>query len=401
MADERLLSRSFTLAFMANLAQGLSFTLFLHLPGYLSDLGASEVEIGLIFASAAVASVLVRPIVGRLMDVRGRRVVILSGGVLNTGVILLYLTVDSIGPWVYTVRLVHGIAVALLFTSLFTYAADRVPAARRTQGLALFGISGMLPIALGGLLGDLVLHRYDFTALFVAAALFGALALGLSMPLRDHPELLLGLDQPRRRFGDALLQPDLRPMWWIAGVFSVALAAYFTFLKTFVQETGLGSVGLFFGAYAAMAISIRIFFGWLPDRVGQKRVLFPALAVFGAGFVVLAFAGSDAAVAAAGALCGAGHGYVFPILYGMVVTRARPAERGSAMAIYTALFDVGTLIGGPAFGLAIGLGGYRTMFLVAAGTVAVGSIAFATWDRRFQVTGPVPASQVDRLTGAR
>jgi MFS family permease len=104
------------------------------------------------------------------MDRRGRRVVILAGNVLNVAVVGLYLSIDALGPWVYVVRILHGLAGALLFTLLFTYAADHVPEQRLTQGLGVFGVSGMLPVSLGGLLGDRVLAIASYDALFVVAA---------------------------------------------------------------------------------------------------------------------------------------------------------------------------------------------------------------------------------------
>ena len=371
---------SFAFAWLASLTESVSFALFFHLPGFLQDLGADEVQIGVLFATAAIASIAVRPTLGRAMDKRGRRRIIIAGGVLNTIVTLLYLTVTTIGPWLYVVRIGHGVAMALLFTSLFTYAADRIPAERRTQGLALFGISGMLPFALGGVIGDLVLDQADFDALFYVAAGFAFTSLLLTLPLTDAPGIL-GDPAAQPRFSQTLLRRDLLPLWLITMVFATALAAYFTFLKTFVIETGVGSIGLFFGAYAGTAIVLRVALGWLPDALGQKRVLYPALIFFAAGLVVLAFATTDSALAVAGVLCGTGHAYAFPILFGLVVTRAPQPQRGSAMAIYTALFDVGILVGGPAFGLAISLSGYRTMFITAAATVLIGAVVFATVER--------------------
>ncbi len=379
MNPDRLLNRSFVMVWLASLAMGLSWTLFIHFPGFLEELGATEVEIGLIFGIAALASVAVRPAVGRGMDLHGRRMIIILGSLLNAGAISLYLTVGAVDAWAYVVRIIHGLATATLFTALFTYAADFVPARRRTQGLALFGVSGMLPIALGGIIGDVILSTADFDVLFIAALGFAAVSLLLTLPLRDAaPDTE---SAGRRSFLAAALQADLLPLWWMTLVFSVALAAYFTFLKTFVLEVGFGSVGLFFGFYAGVAIAERVFAGWLPDRVGEKRVFFPALAVFAAGFVVLASAGSASALALAGAMCGAGHGYAFPILYGMVITRARATERGSAMATYTALFDIGALLGGPIFGLVIDVGSYGAMWLTAAATVVFGATVFAMWDR--------------------
>src|SRR5262245_62292524 len=101
MAEERLLSRPFVLCFAANLAQGLSFSLFLHFPGFLNRLGASEVEIGLISGVAGVAGILARPPIGPSMDRRGRRRVILLGGMLNVVSCAGYLGVVAIGPLVY------------------------------------------------------------------------------------------------------------------------------------------------------------------------------------------------------------------------------------------------------------------------------------------------------------
>jgi MFS family permease len=378
----RLFTRAFVSVFLANTFMELAWSLFLHFPGYLHELGADEFQIGILVGVAALASIGIRPWIGRAMDLRGRRQVIIAGNILHVAVLALYLTVTALGPWVYIVRILHGLASAMLFTSLFTYAADVVPAARRTQGIAIFGISGLMPIGLGGILGDGILAIGDFTTLFVTAMGLAVAALLISLPLQDVHGA--EMSEKRRGFWAAFGQRNLRPLWLVALVFSLALATFFTFLKTFVIETGIGSVGLFFGVYTATAIGVRLVAADLPDRLGHKRVMFPAFGMMTAGFVVLSGADGAVDMAIAGFFTGVGHGYVFPIMFGMVVTRARPSERGSASAIFTALFDVGTLVGGPMFGLAIRLGDYRAMWWLAAGLVVVGASAFARWDRRFE-----------------
>jgi MFS family permease len=376
-----LLTRAFVLVSLANLTQALAFNLFLHFPAFLHDLGADDLQIGVIFGLTSAVAVLARPPVGRAMDVRGRRVVILVGGALHAVVCALYLTVSGMGPWIYLLRILHGVAEALLFTALFTYAADLVPARRRTEGIALFGVSGMLPIALGGILGDVILARAAFGAVFGLAAGLALVSFLLSLPLPERPRAP-ALVEASRGFRASLAQRNLLPLWWIGTLFALALASAFAFLKRFVDETGIGSVSGFFGAYAGMAVVMRLFFGRLPDRIGAKRVLFPALASLAAGYLVLAFAETPRDVVIAGALCGGGHGYTFPILFGMVVTRASEADRGSATAIFTALFDLGVVLGGPLFGgLALALG-FSWAYAAAAAVVALGAVVFAVWDRR-------------------
>lgn len=374
-----LLSSQFVLAWLVSLFGGLAFFLFVHFPGYLDDLGASEIEIGILIGVTALAAIVIRPLIGKEMDRRGRRPVILLGGSINVVVLLLYLTLTSIGPWMYAIRIAHGFAIAMLFAAVFTYAADIVPDHNRTQGLALFGISGMLPIALGGLIGDFVLSRWTFEVLFVTSASLAIVALSLSLALTES--IVPAGRSVEISFLGSLWQRDLLPLWWMTVVFSLALSAYFTFLRTFVDETGIGTVGSFFAAYSLVAIFLRLTTGWLPDRVGPKKVLFPALVMFAAGFVMLATAESGSGVVLAGVLCGAGHGYAFPILYALAFGRADNRNRGSASAIFTGLFDVGALVGGPVFGMLIAAFSYETMFLSAAAWVLVGGAVYAVWDR--------------------
>ena len=391
---QRLFTRTFLMVSAANFGSGMSYALFLHFSGYLADLGANDTQIGLIYAVTAVASIAMRPLLGTVMDRYGRRPVIIVGNVLNIVFILLYLTVSTLGPWVYAVRIGHGVAEAMLFSALFTYATDIIPASRRSQGIALFGVTGLLPIGVAGIVGDLVLSIAGFRELFLTAAGFAVLTLLFSLPLPERrPELAPG--QKPRGFWKIVTERNLLPIWWMIGSFSTVLTAYFVFIRRYVDDTGFGSVGLFFSMYVAVAIAERVFLGWLPDRVGRKRVLYPSIGLLIAGFFVLAGAGSWVGVAIAGALCGAGHGFIFPILTTLLVDRAPDTDRGSAMSFFTAMLDVGTLIGGPILGLIIDSAGWGPMYVTAGVALGVATVIFARWDR--QVMGEDARSSVASL----
>jgi MFS family permease len=141
-------------------------------------------------------------------------------------------------------------------------------------------------------------------------------------------------------------------------------------------------VATFFGAYAAIAAGLRIGAGWLPDRLGTRRMLGLALSAYAAGFLVLSGADNTAAVVAAGLLCGAGHGYTFPTLFSLVVERARPEERGAAAAFFTSLDWLALLVAGPVVGYAIERTGYGSTFFGLAIFLVVGLGAFYALDRR-------------------
>ncbi len=377
---ERLFTKPFLLVSVANFTSGMAYALFLHFSGYLADLGASDTQIGLIYGATAVASIAMRPLLGTIMDRYGRRPVILVGNILNVVFVLLYLTVSTLGPWVYAVRIGHGVAEAMLFSALFTYGTDVIPRSRRTEGIALFGVSGLLPIGVAGIVGDFVLSVAGFRELFLTAAGFAVVTLFLCLPLPERrPKLKPG--QSPKGFWKIVIQRDLLPIWWMIGSFSTVLTGYFVFIRRYVDDTGFGSVGLFFSTYVAVAILERVFLGWLPDRVGRMRVLYPSLGILVIGFFILAGAGSWVGVAIAGAFCGAGHGFIFPILTSLLVDRAPDTDRGSAMSFFTALFDVGTLIGGPVLGAIIDSAGWGPMYVVAGLALGVASVIFWRWNR--------------------
>lgn len=382
MPRQSLFTRAFVLAALANLLLHLAAVLFVHLPGFLQRLGAGEAEIGRIMAAQALGAIAAWPLVGRIMDGHGRRVVILGGCTFFIVAIALYLRIDSTGPFIYVVRVLDGMAHAMWYTALFTHGADLVPAQRRTEGLAIFGVSGMITVGLGAQFGDVILAYATYRELFLTALGFALLGLILCLPLRDV-RLMHGADVvPARGMFAAAKPPSLRPVWLAAFAFFVALCALFTFMKTYVSAGHLGSVGDFFTAYAATAVLLRVFVGWLPDRLGTRRMLGSAMLCYAFGFVVLSMAQAPIHVLVAGLICGAGHAYTYPVLFSLVIERAQPRARGSAVAFYTTIDWLGLLIAGPVFGGVIELAGYGVAFASLALLLTMGVGLFYGLDRR-------------------
>lgn len=387
MSDRRLYSRAFGLAFVANFLHSLALFGYLHLPGFLAVRGSNELEIGIVVGVMSLAAVALRPLVGRLLDTRGRRVIARWGSVLHLAVTLAYLTVDGVGPWMYAVRVLHGAAQAMLFSTLFTIAADVVPPSRRTEGIALFGVSGLLPMSLAGLLGDAILARAGYTELFAATAVMAGLGGVASWMVVDSRPAPRDGDPAPRSFFVTAMGRTLLPLWVLGFGFAIAIASYFTFLRTYVDHIGVGSMGLFYTVYSAAAIVLRVALGWVPDRVGMRRSIVPALLATVAGLLLLRGADSATDIALAGMLTGTGHAFVFPILSALVVTRAADQERGAALSMYTALFDLGMLVGGPVLGAVLERTDYATMFGVAATVAVAGGVVWAAWERRVLPAG--------------
>jgi MFS family permease len=357
-----LYTEQFWIASASHFLLGMGFWMFVLFPLHLAALGAGEAWIGVLLALEPTAAVAVRPALGGMLTKRGRRVMLRSGGVLNLFAVLLYLATDDLGLGMATVRILHGIGIGALFTTFFTFAADICPVERRTEGLAVFGVSGLLPTAFAPALGEEIVSRAGFQGLFVAAVLFSVASLYFTWKL-EEPEL--GESGDSQGFWRLALDRRLTSVWVTALCFSFGMASYLAFLAPWAHQRGLARVGLFFFCYSLAAVVLRVFGRRVPDRVGPRRVLLPALAVLAFGLFLVSRLDSQVALGIAGLCCGLGHGYLFPILSGLSIEGVDRNSRGSAMSFYTAVFDLGQMIGPPLFGVIAEAAGYSVMFLTA------------------------------------
>lgn len=323
---------------------------------------------------------------GRFLDTVGRKPMIIGAAAINIVSLLLFLTVGTYGPWMYVTRAMFTASELALFTAFLTYAADSLPASRRAQGLAYCGQSGLVPIGIGALVADVVLARYDYEGLFIISAGFIAFSLSVAMtlPRRASDERS---DLPRRSILAAFTQRDLIPVWIISFVFAIGVNVLFTYMRTLVDVRGVGSVGLFFATYSGCAVIVRVAGSALPERFGVSRVLPPMFLATAGAQLLLAEVMSLPVLLAAAALGGFGHGLVFPILSSEVVRRARISERGSAVALFTSVFDLAVLMAVPVVGRVIDAVSYPAAFRTTSVMMVIGLVLFVALDRIPQSEG--------------
>jgi len=374
-----LFTRTFTLVWVAGLLQELAWSVMVHFPGFLTDLGASETRIGLLYSLSAVAGLLLRPVLGRLIDNVGRRPVLLTAGLANAAALVALVGVNDLTGLLVVLFVGHRVFQIAIFTAMLTLSADVLPKERRTQGLAIYGLGGLFPMATGGAIGDLLLVRGGFDLLFLAAASVSVLSwllVWVVPPLRQG-----GSGGPRRGFWAALGQRNLLPVWLLALLFAAGLESLFTFIRTYVDQRAIGSVGTFFLVYGGVAILVRLTTSSRLDRLQQFPLVVGSMMLFATGVIGLGLATSLREMVLASACLGIGHGLMFPILTAQVVTRSRDSERGSAMAIFTSLFDLAVLAAAPIVGVVIDTFGYTAAF-VGTGVVLIGGlVGYGAWER--------------------
>jgi MFS family permease len=366
-ANEALFTPRFWLACGMHFSGGMALSLYILFPLFIRQLGGSEFSIGLYAGVTGAAAVAARLPVGHFLDTQGRRRVLAVAGLLHVFAWLGFLTVDALGPRLLFLVATYGVASGSLFASYFTYASDIVPVSRRSEGIAMFGIWGMLPNGLGPWLGEILIGHGGFALHFIVAAIFALVSLCLSQLL---PETALPVPAQHRGGhpnGDGVPWRELLFLLSTTFMFGAAVNSIYTFFAPFAHAHGRGSVGSFFMSYALTAVAVRVLTGRLPDRLGLRRVLIPSLFLYAAGTLLLPHVEHSLALVVVGMMCGAGHGYAFPILNVLTVQQVTARQRGRAVSWFTAMFDLGNTLANPLLGALAEWAGYGVMFS-ASGT---------------------------------
>jgi MFS family permease len=374
-----LITPRFTRAWIANFFSDLSFSMFVHFAGFLAGLGAGEAIIGSVASVAAVTAIVTRPRAGVWMDQYGRIRVVRIAAVVRICVTLTFLLVGAMGPLVYVLKAIHLSMVAITFTGLITYASDAMPPDRRAQGIAWYGLSGMVAVAIGPQIGDRLVGGSDYTGLFlgIAAAESALLVALFTMKAMENPPKVA---TPGGSLGLLRFRP-LVPVWLMMAGFGLGFGSVLNFMRTFVDEADIGAVGPYFTSYSVTAIITRVALSSLPERIGERRVLIPAIGAYALGFGLLSITTTSAMLWAAAGVAGIGHAFMFPIMSSLVVDRAPPERRANAMSLYTAMFDLGPLIGAPIIGLSVELWGYSPTWLGLGVAIAAIGVVFVILDK--------------------
>jgi MFS family permease len=363
--------------------------------------GAHPYEVGLLLAAGTIPLLLLARPVGRLVDARDSRRLLVGGGLVEMAATIPLIFLHSIGPIVVLVAVLGGAAsvTGATWSALLPrvvgedHLAEAVSAQQSLSALALVGapaVGGLLAGAFGSGV-PVTVDAATFAVATAAAALVRTRRMPGRVPAADGSS--------RVRGGFAILRADrvLAPL--LAGVaLVVLLAGMVDVVLVYLVRDTLHAGGVWYGvaeaSWMAGMVAGSLGAGRVGTERGQVRGTIAAAATTCVALAGFAVAPAVWILAPLSVLGGIGNGYAGTCLSTLLMARTPDSARGRVSATANAVF-------GGAQGASLLLGGVvaialspRAIYAVAGllGLAAAGTLAVTSASRTSSRAVPVDAT---------
>jgi len=382
-------SRSFTLLCTIGVFCFISYNM-VRMPVlalFAESLGAGPERIGLIVSVSTLTGVFLKLPSGALSDIYGRRV-LLQVGVIAFGLPPFLHPFISDLNLLTVLRMCHGLATAIFAPSALATVAD-LYRERRGAALGTYTACTQSGALLGPFIGGYLAYAAGFSTAFVAAGIFGCIAVAIFYSLHLTP--------PPPRVHEKGLAPVLAEMWKGFTIVArnrkvlitsstdaakmIANGALMAFLPLYGVSVGLnpGEVGLLFTIQALTSFVSKPIMGRVSDRVGRQPLIMLGLLICATTFVCIPHVSAYSLLLLLSAGFGYGEAVVTSSSSAFVADSSEYKTLGAGMGMQGTIGDIGHASGPLLAGLLIANMSYAGAFGIIAGLqVAAAGIFWLT-----------------------
>lgn len=371
ISQQKLYDRNFLIAFASQSFFVTANACMAHYGRWIGFLGGDELHVGLVMGAGPVASLLLRPWTGPWIDRVGARATQAIGYVAFMLTVASNLLLDDLGPLIYLMRAATAVSAALVFSSGIAYVTQTAPPTRRTEAIGTLGAGGFVGMIVGPFAGDLFLGapvrtKSHFDLFFLAAVGSVFIALVLLYFLRPTPVRSSHSPIELREFFRVVRAYWPGSVLLVNVVFGLCMTIPFVFLAQYVDEIGLRRIGIFFVAYSAWGLCIRLGLRRLPEVLGRRPVLLVGLLFFGLGMFAFYLVDSRHPmwIVVPAIICGTGHGLTFHTMVGLTLEPFPIEYHGTGSVLALMHLDLGTVGGAPFLGAVANQLGINWIFAI-------------------------------------
>ena len=174
---DKIFTWSFILVFLAAGMIRVSYQMQSTLmPLYMGKLGFSSTKIGLATTVSTISSLVLRPLLGGMLDRYGRRKIVLIGTALFA-VATICCGIPGGLMIILSMRFLQGIGFSMHTTAVNTIATDILPESRMSEGIGYMGLTGSISSAIAPACALIFVTIGQFSLGFSVAGAAGLVAL--------------------------------------------------------------------------------------------------------------------------------------------------------------------------------------------------------------------------------
>lgn len=382
---ERLWNRQYIKVMISNFLLFFAFYLLTPLlPIYLDEqFHAQKDVIGLVLAGYAVATLLVRPFSGFLVDCFDRKKVLVIcfflfficfTGYIGAGTLLMFAIVRSL----------HGLPFGASTVANSTVAIDVLPSSRRNEGIGFYGLSNNIAMAIAPSAGIWIYHATsNFSLLFwlsLGLAFLGFLsASSVRLPKRD----------PKEGKPPVSLDHFFLTRGWLLAVNILFFGLCWGTMSNYVAIYGMEMLGITDGTGVFFML---LSAGLIISRLSGNKALregkltsnaFGGVLLSSVGYTLFATSLGEWSFYLSALLIGLGNGRMYPAFLNMFIGVARNDQRGTANSSILISWDIGMGLGMVLGGFIAQYSGFYTAFWIVALMQCSGALLFIVVTRYF------------------
>jgi MFS family permease len=375
-----ILTHDFVLGFLGFLAfLAATFALIPTLPIFLSRLGSTDAEIGLLVGIFGASSLVCRILVGGALLTYSEKSVMMVGSMLFALTFLALVAFRPFWPLV-VVRVLQGVAFACLDTAALAFVVKITPLAYRGRAIGYFVLAPPFSQAVAPAFGMFLINRYSFTALFLTCAGLCFCSFFFSRRL-GRGEVAISDDGTPSGSSHLFLERKIIAPAIPSFLHGFVWGAVIAFLPLYAIGNGVTNPGFYFSAVAVMLIAARTLGGRTLDTRSKEKILLTSMSIAMLAMVTLSFSKTLPMLIVVGMLWGTGSAFFFPACLAYALDYSG-SSAGTAVGTFRALSDLGVAVGPITMGIMLPHMGYRIMFLALALIFLINICYFQFYVRR-------------------
>ncbi|MCL4514838.1 MAG: MFS transporter [Firmicutes bacterium] len=327
------------------------------LPIYGEKVGATPFQIGLLFSAFSMMTLVVRPILGNLLDKVGRRPFFIGGVAAYALTDFIFALLQSY-PGLVMARVVQGIAFAFLWLTVYAIISDLSLDGERGLNYGKVIEAQNRGQINGAIVGFILIWGLEsrfllgFRIAFLIYFVFGAYAFWQGWRIDETLGADCGKPVASREKAAGQISRDYFKLLLVTFLTSISYGMLAPIVIIFLRQRISGNLIMLAASYVPAAVVWSFLpsrFGRLSDRFGRKRFVVAGLV---AGAVVVALiprAGSFWFLTGLWVLAAAALTMALPIQQAMVSDLTGDDVRGRAYGYYALANDAGNVVG-PAVG---------------------------------------------------